>query len=113
MSTQHQSRRTQADPRDFPISLSDAEMWGDRSRREKTVIINKWELNRWQKHGHDRLYFRDADGYIDVDSGAVEGDAPVADVTVREEKGDTYVCYWMETDAVDHRGKEFVAAIKR
>lgn len=101
--TQH---RTDADPRDFPVRLTDAFQDGD-------VIGNKWAVNRWQKHGHDRLYFEDADGYIDVETGAVEDGAPVTNVEVEEKRDGTWVCYYAE--AVDHDDTfdQFVAAIKR
>jgi len=98
--------RTEADPRDFPVRLKNAFDDGD-------VIGDGWEVNRWQKHGHDRLYFEDADGYIDVESGAVEDGAPVVNVEVEQVKGDTWVHYYVGEQDIDHTSEKFVAAIKR
>ena len=98
--------RTEADPRDFPVRLTDAFQDGD-------VIGNRWEVNRWQKYGHDRLYFEDADGHIDVETGAVEDGAAVTNVEVKQVKGDTWVHYYVEKTDIDHTTEKFVAAIKR
>lgn len=106
MSTTQTQTRTEADPRDFPVRLTDAFQDGD-------VIGNKWAVNRWQKHGHDRLYFEDADGYIDVETGAVEDGAPVSKVEVEQVKGDAFVCYYAEERDTDETFDGFVAAIKR
>lgn len=98
--------RTEADPRDFPIRLTDAFQDGD-------VIGNKWEVNRWQKHGHDRLYFDDADGFIDVETGAAEEGAPIVNVEVERKHGDLWTLYWMETTDIDYTSEKLVAAIRR
>jgi len=98
--------RTDVDPRDFPIRLTDAFQSGD-------VIGNKWEVNRWQKHGHDRLYFNDHDGYIDIESGGVHDGAPVANVEVEQKRGQTWVLYYIEQTDLDMTSEKFVAAIKR
>ena len=98
--------RTDADPRDFPVRLTDAFQDGD-------VIGNKWEVNRWQKYGHDRLYFNDADGYIDVEAGTVKEAAPVTKVEVEKKRDGMWVCYYMEKTDIDHTTEKFVAAIKR
>jgi len=106
MATDATQTRTDADPRDFPVRLTDAFQSGN-------VLGNKWEVNRWQKYGKDRLYFNDADGYIDVETGAVEDDAPVVNVEVEEKRDDMWVCYYMEKTDIDHSTEKFVAAIKR
>jgi len=98
--------RTDADPRDFPVRLTDAFNSDD-------VIGNKWEVNRWQEYGHDRLYFNDADGYIDVETGAVEDGAPVTNVEVEKKRDGMWVCYYMEQTDIDLTTEKFVAAIKR
>lgn len=51
------------------------------------------QCNRWTKHGHDRLYFvGDWDGYVDIDTGAVEGETPIVDVSVEDDR----VVYYAE-----------------
>lgn len=99
--------RTEADPRDFPVRLTDAFQYDD------GVIGDKWEVNRWQKYGHDCLYFDDADGYIDVETGAVEDGAPVTNVEVEKMRDGMWVCYYVEKTDIDHTSEKFVAAIKR
>jgi len=106
MAATNHEPRTEADPRDFPVRLTNAFQSGD-------VIGNKWEVNRWQKYGHDRLYFNDADGYIDVGTGAVEDGAPVTNVEVEEKRDGMWVCYYVEETDIDHTSEKFVAAIKR
>jgi hypothetical protein len=106
MSTTETYTRTEADPRDFPVRLTDAFEDGD-------VIGNKWEVNRWEKYGKDRLYFSDHDGYIDVESGAVKENAPVTKVEVEEKRDGMWVCYYVEKTDIDHTTEKFVAAIKR
>jgi hypothetical protein len=98
--------RTEADPRDFPVRLKNAFDDGD-------VIGDGWEVNRWQKYGNDRLYFENAEGYIDVESGAVKEGAPVTNVEVEQVKGDTWVHYYIEETDIDHTTEKFVAALKR
>jgi hypothetical protein len=49
------------------------------------IAFDESQCNRWQKYGHDRLYFGGGfDGYIDLESGAVEGDTPVDEVEVTD-----------------------------
>lgn len=49
------------------------------------VAYHRKESSRWQKHGHDRLYFNDgSDGYIDLETGGVEGNTPVVNVEVED-----------------------------
>lgn len=51
------------------------------------------EASRWTKYGHDRLYFNgEHDGYIDLQTGSVEGDTPVVRVEVEDGK----VVYYVE-----------------
>jgi len=106
MATSKTQTRTDADPRDFPVRLTNAFQDGD-------VLGNKWEVNRWQKYGHDRLYFTDADGYIDVETGAVEEGASVTNVEVEEKRDGMWVCYYVEKTDIDLTTEKFVAAIKR
>lgn len=98
--------RTEADCRDFPVDLMDA-------FEDDDVIGNKYDVNRWQKYGKDRLYFNDADGYIDVETGAVEEGAPVTNVEVEKKRDGMWVCYYVEETDIDYTTERFVAAIKR
>ena len=107
MSTTRTLTRTEVDPHDLPLHTSDAPF------QDGNVIGNGWEVNRWQKYGHDRLYFSDAEGHIDVETGAVEGNAPVTNVEVKQIKGETWVCYYVEETDIDLTTEKFVAAIKR
>ena len=83
------------------------------SEKDDGLRFSPYELNRWQKHGHDRLYFRNADGYINVETGAVEDGAPVTNVEVETVDGDTWVRYYMDETDIDYDGETLVAAIRR
>lgn len=48
------------------------------------VAYDETQCNRWSKHGHDRLYFDDHDGYIDLQTAEVHDDTPVASLTVED-----------------------------
>lgn len=104
--TQAYDARTEADPRDFPLRLKNAFDDGD-------VIGNDWLVNRWQKHGHDRIYFRDADGYIDVETGAVEDGAPVETIEVEQKRDGMWVSYYIAQTDIDDRTEQFAVAIKQ
>lgn len=57
-----------------------------RTDRDDVRYHAQW-CDRWQKHGHDRIYFNDTqleswNGYVDLNSGAVEGDTPIESVEV-------------------------------
>jgi hypothetical protein len=84
-----------------------------RADHEDGVWVHKWEGNRWTKHGKDRIYFDDADGYIDVESGEVRNGAPVADVDVVTAEGDTYVQYWKGEHGDTGRATQLVAVLRR
>ena len=69
-----------------------------------------YELNRWQKYGKDRLYFRNADGYIDLQDGGVKDGAPVTNVEVNKIDGETWVYYYGKEEDIDYQGDQLVAA---
>lgn len=49
-------------------------------------------FNRWQKHGHDRLYVRDGDGYIDLNNGTAQNlSVNGIDFNFGNKNGDTLV----------------------
>lgn len=78
------------------------------------VVLDGYELDRWSKYGHDRAYFRSSeDGYIDLDSGAVKEDAPVANVEVEQDGDETWVVYYVEEHDADYSAEKPVAAIRR
>lgn len=75
----------------------------------------KWTApcSRWRKYGHDRLYFDDHDGYIDLQSGSVEGNTPICDVDVVTDgpNGKDWVLYWAETQSLDRETRKEPVAI--
>lgn len=60
------------------------------------VAYHRKECSRWQKHDHDRLYFSNHDGYIDLETGGVEGETPITNVEVEDGR----VVYYAED--IDH-----------
>jgi len=53
------------------------------------VEYDRRMCDRWQKYGHDRIYFenddrREYDGYVNLDTGAVEGQTPIDSVVVED-----------------------------
>lgn len=62
---------------------------GNMNMREHNdgVHVHRQWCSRWQKHGHDRVYFNDTerenwDGYVDLDDGGVKGETPIESVEV-------------------------------
>lgn len=54
-------------------------------KSEDGVAYRHKECSRWQKYGHDRLYFNDgSDGYIDLEDGGVKDDTPITNVEVED-----------------------------
>lgn len=83
-----------------------------------SIYANGYETNRWQKHGHDRLYFYDRenqghDGYIDLESGAVKGDTPICNVTVENIDGQMWTYYYMRVVDIDYEHEQLVCAVRR
>lgn len=49
------------------------------------VAYDHKRCSRWQKYGHDRIYFNDgSDGYVDLETGAVEDDTIITNVEVED-----------------------------
>lgn len=53
------------------------------------VQYHRQWCSRWQKYGHDRIYFNDTEreswgGYVDLEDGAVNGDTPIETVEVED-----------------------------
>ena len=83
-----------------------------------SIRANGYETNRWQKHGHDRLYFYDRhddghDGYIDLESGTVVGSTPIVNVEVENVDGELWTYYYANAEDIDHETEELVCALRR
>jgi len=83
-----------------------------------SIRANGYETNRWQKHGHDRLYFYDRyedghDGYIDLETGAVEGSTPIVNVEVENVDGELWTYYYANIEDIDYETEELVCALRR
>ena len=80
------------------------------AKGNQTLRYTPYELNRWQKYGKDRLYFRYADGYIDLQDGGVKDGAPITNVEVNNIDGQTWVYYYAKEEDIDYEGELLVAA---
>lgn len=84
----------------------------------ENLRTNGHETDRWQKHGHDRIYFKDRlekghDGYIDLKTGEVVGSTPVVDVEVESSGDGVWVLYHALIEDLDSEEPELIAAIER
>ncbi|MCF2165426.1 hypothetical protein [Halobacterium salinarum] len=53
--------------------------------------------SRWQKHGHDRIYFDNHDGYVDLKTGELNGNTPITNIEIIQYDNSTWTIYYAST----------------